>query len=74
MLIRTQKDSIIVALNQMHYVGVEEDDGKFFIVAKHENISCALGQYSSVKVANEVLDNLLRDCNQYTIYNMPEYQ
>lgn len=73
MLVRTQKDSII-ALNQMHYVEVEEDDGNFFIVAKHENVSYALGQYSSVKVANEVLDNLLRDCNQYTIYNMPEYQ
>lgn len=85
MLIKAQNGLGFVSLKQMHSVIIDKkNDGNIFIVGIHENRTFTLGQYSSVKVAKKVLDNLLRDYKEmyfdseneywYKVYEMPEYQ
>lgn len=84
MLIKTQDKLGFVALKQMHCVVIEEKENRIYIVGRHENMAFTLGEYSSVKVAKKVLNNLLRDYKEmyfdseneywYKVYEMPEYQ
>ena len=84
MLIKIQDGTGFVSIEQMHSILVDKKDGKIFIVGMHENRTFTLGQYSSVKVAKKVINNLLRDYKEmffdsdneywYKVFEMPEYQ